>query len=488
MAKRKRNSVVKTPNGSASVASQKTKTCTPSTLNSPTIIQIVAGSYDRVLHGLTATISSNDEVEFADTFLFNAHTTAIRCLALSPPSAPVPKQQQKVILASGSTDERINLYHISAHAPSYVTVPAIAGLSAKAVVENPQNKELGSLLHHSSSVTALHFPNRSKLLSSAEDNTIAVTRTRDWSLLSAIKVPVPKSMGRPSGDTAPLGGAPSGVNDFAVHPSMKLMISVGKGEKSMRLWNLVTGKKAGVLNFERDILNDVGEGKFTSGEGRKVAWGTINTGEEEFCVAFDKGAVVYGMDSMPKCKVVPQPRTTSQKWTKVHQLCYLTVGEKENQLLAMSTEDGRILFYSTVPSDLADTPTEKGKEGGLASAKLVAIVDGKISKDTEKSIRIKDFTILRTGTGTLLIIAGRSDGILELYKLSITELGFKEIGDDSLNVGKLLGSVKTGNRITCLQAFIMLPKFEGEDIEEDFEGFDEDDKEDEEATSSSDDE
>ncbi|KAH6672857.1 WD40-repeat-containing domain protein [Halenospora varia] len=490
MAKRKRNTNGESAAAPPVLPAKKIKS-TPKP-DTPTTIQIIAGSYDRILHGLTATISPKDDVEFADTFLFNAHTSAIRCLALSPPSAPVPKQTQKVILASGSTDERINLYHLSAHAPSHVTVPAIAALSTKAVAENPQNKELGSLLHHASSVTGLYFPNRSKLLSSAEDNTIAVTRTRDWSLLSTIKAPVPKSMGRPSGDTAPLGGAPSGVNDFAVHPSMKLMISVGKGEKCMRLWNLVTGKKAGVLNFERDMLAEVGEGRYTSGEGRKVAWGATDAGEE-FCVAFDKGALVFGMDSKPKCKVVPQPREKGQRWTKIHQMCYLQVDEKEDiQVLAVSTEDGRILFYSTRPDDLTTAPAEKGKEAPLPAAKLVAILDGKDaknpveekngdekqpSKTDDKTPRIKDFQALKVGEGNsqyIIIVAGRSDGAIKLFKLSASELISK--GKEAKGVGELLGTVSTGNRITCLKAFVMLPSFEGnDDGYESFDGISEDD-------------
>jgi protein MAK11 len=368
------------------------------------------------------------------------------------------------------------------------------------VVENPQNKELGSLLHHSSSVTALYFPNRSKLLSSAEDNTIAVTRTRDWSLLSAIKVPVPKSMGRPSGDTAPLGGAPSGVNDFAVHPSMKLMISVGKGEKSMRLWNLVTGKKAGVLNFERDILNEVGESKFTSGEGRKVAWGATDAGEE-FCVAFDKGALIYGMDSKPKCKVVPQPRNPKQKWTKIHQLCYMQVDEAEDiQILALSTEDGRILFYSTRPDDLEKPSAETDKKTTLQSAKLIAILDADLVPSTsdpqssEPSTRIKDFAILPlilNTTKLILIPTAKSDGTIQLFSISPEDLLPTSTPDTPKQVGKLLGSTKTNNRITCLKAFVMLPKYEGEDeAEEDdeFEGFDdlnEDIEEDDDGSSDS---
>lgn len=281
-----------------------------STSSSTVTIQIVTGSYERVLHGITATVSTEADqqrkVTFADTFLFNAHSSSIRCLALSSPSsssssssASTSKQPPKVILASGSTDERINLYHLSASPPpptpkGKAPAPALPTLigNGNAVVENPKNRELGSLLHHSSSINALYFPTRAKLLSSAEDNTIAVTRTRDWTLLSTIKAPIPIAHGRPSGDTAPAGGIPVGVNDFAVHPSMKLMLSVGKGERCMRLWNLVTGKKAGVLNYSREMLKGVGEGKWGSGEGRRVIFD--NPGEE-FVVGFERGAVVFGL-------------------------------------------------------------------------------------------------------------------------------------------------------------------------------------------------
>ena len=54
----------------------------------PVTIQIVIGTYEKVLHGITASINNQakqreqDCVEFADTFLLNAHTSAIRCLAV----------------------------------------------------------------------------------------------------------------------------------------------------------------------------------------------------------------------------------------------------------------------------------------------------------------------------------------------------------------------------------------------------------------------
>jgi protein MAK11 len=72
------------------------------------------------------------------------------------------------------------------------------------------------------------------------------------------------------------------------------MLSVGKGERCMRLWNLVTGKKAGVLNFSRELLAAAGEGRWGTGEGRRVEWDAAG---EEFVVGFERGAVVFGMVS-----------------------------------------------------------------------------------------------------------------------------------------------------------------------------------------------
>jgi protein MAK11 len=313
MAKRKRTAVESAAAAAPSNSIKKSKgdavrgklANSASTTKNPTTIQIITGSYERVLHGIVATIAptaldSKNTVEFTDSFLFNAHTSAIRCLALSLPSPSKDKSQsQKVILATGSTDERINLYHLSLSPPPIFKGPAMPTLSGNnSITENPQNRELGSLLHHTSTINSLYFPTRTKLLSASEDNTIGITRTRDWTLLSTIKAPVPKAQGRPSGDTAPHGGTPAGVHDFAVHPSMKLMVTVGKGEKCMRLWNLVTGKKAGVLNFGREVLAGVGEGRWGSGEGRRVLW---SEGGEEFAVGFERGAVVFGMVSRSQC-------------------------------------------------------------------------------------------------------------------------------------------------------------------------------------------
>ena len=514
MAKRKREAAAEGDRAESKASAKKAKapTKTPKTPKStafkltddgPLTIQIVAGSYDRVLHGVTATVKlapaatasttttktkkSKDTAatpqptaEFADTFLFNAHNSAIRCLALSPPSEPAPGQSQKVLLATGSTDERINIYNLSAHPPSTSRggeaaaqdEKLLATLAPRPILENPKNRELGTLLHHSSNVTRLVFPNRSKLLSAAEDSTVAVTRVRDWNLLHTFKCPIPKAQGRPSGDTAALGGAPSGVNDFAVHPSNRIMISVSKGERCMRLWNLETGKKSRVLNFERGPLTEVGEGRHSTGEARRIVWGTARGGEDEFAVGFDRDVLVFGMDCVPKCRVMGEAKT------KVHQFAYVaTDGEEgEETVLAVSTEDGRVMFFSTATADLA-APAE-GKT--LPVAKLVGQLGG---KEAGVSGRVKDFTVLPVvdaeGRKTFYVATAGSDGRLRLWRVGATELG--GTGETPRQVGKLLGTYETQNRITCMAAFVMVPRPAGaEESEYEFESDEEEDSEEEE--------
>lgn len=444
------------------------------------VIQILTGSYERVLHGLTATVSECSEendsssVQFADTFLFNAHSSAIRCLAISPIIDQPSGESASVLLASGGTDERVNLYSLSASPPiENQKMPSVPSLSGTRITENPQNREIGSLLNHSSTITSLYFPTRSKLLSSAEDNSIAISRTKDLTTISTVRAPQPKAQGQPSGDTAPQGMIPAGVNDFAVHPSMKLMVSVGKGERCMRLWNLVTGKKAGVLNFGREILQSVKEGKYSHGEGRKIEWSPTGS---EFAVAFERGVVVFGEDSKPKCRVLPQPPT------KVHQMCYKRLGsdmEDSKDVLAVSTEDGRILFYSTGMSRKQQDSSDDTTKTSIPEATLLAQLSG---KDAGVSGRIKDFEIIALPTSqehdsASYIVTASSDGSIRVWLFNVEDVVGKTSEDKSqgqvAQIGKLIGTYETGSRITCLKAFLMRPSGPDEGLSE-FEGLTED--------------
>ena len=471
------------------------------TLPQPFSIQVIAGTYEKILHGITAVVNINADsansanqkdnaaVEFADTFLFNAHGSAIRCLALSPPS-----KQGKITLVSGSSDQTINLYQLSARKSGTKSVQSspLSSFVGRKIVEDSENKELGSLQHHSANVNALKFPTRSKLLSAADDNTVAITRTRDWTVLSTIKIPIPKAHGRPSGDTAPLGGTPAGVNDFAIHPSMKLMVSVSKGEKCMRLWNLVTGRKAGVLNFEKAPLQAVGEGRWGRGEGYRVEW---NSDGEEFAITFEKGVIIFGLvsfapdlnfttdftvqDARPKGIITTVPQS------KIHQCHYINHVFNEqtrSNILAVSTEDGRIVFFCT-SQPLRQTAESSDEIHPLPRCQPIGEISGEGSGLRN---RVKDFEVLRVPDVEnfpylFLVVTCGSEGSIRVWKTDLSvaierlqsstsskgvngNTGDAKQPEEVSQIGQLLGEYETGNRITCIKAFIMADMSESTDV------------------------
>lgn len=413
-------------------------------------IQIIIGTYEKVLHGIKASWSSNSEqedfpsIDFADNFLFCAHESAIKCLAISPEIRSVKKR----LLATGGTDQAVNVYSLST-------------VASEKPVENHKNRELGALQHHSGAVNTLCFPTTTKLLTASDDNTIAVARTRDWTILSSIKAPAPKISGQPSGDTVPAGTGIKGINDFDVHPSLKLMISVGKGERCMRLWNLVTGKKAAVLNVDRAHLIMVGETKFTTGEARKVRW---NNAGDEFTLVFDRGCIVYGLNSKPKCCLLPLSRT------RLHQVRYFAPvdGVYLEQMLLLSTESGQILFFPA-KSHVNDPNDSSDILPSVAPVAQLCETGGLPSR------RIKDFEVFDAGDGaTAVIVTGSSDGVVRIWSFEVKVIiGLiahpnRETSSNPLStgnshsarddgplkqVGRLLGTYEVGNRITCLKAF-----------------------------------
>ena len=73
------------------------------------------------------------------------------------------------------------------------------------------------------SITELHFPSRSHLISASEDGTIAIFHARDWVVLRVLK------------------GHKGRINSIGIHPSGKVALSVGV-DKTLRMWDLMRGK------------------------------------------------------------------------------------------------------------------------------------------------------------------------------------------------------------------------------------------------------
>jgi len=173
----------------------------------------------------------------------------------------------------------------------------------------------------------------------------------------------------------------------------------------------------------------------------------------------------------------------------------------ETSLLAVSTEDGRVLFYDTSSLEVEATqlPTN-GKTTSsavLPSCSLIAQLGG---RDAGISNRIKDFEILKPSMAessedlntNLLVVTASSDGAVRIWLLDATQLSAPSRDDTEFTatngdlatekmtesaqangtkdktkqVGSLVGMYETGNRITCLKAFVMSGQQAAEDDEE----------------------
>ncbi|KAF8519659.1 WD40-repeat-containing domain protein [Gautieria morchelliformis] len=164
----------------------------------PKTFMIIAGSYEKLLYGLEATLvdvaepgSSARQLQLKPIFIFPAHVSCVKAVAASPTGGKW--------LATGSADEIIKVWDLR------------------------RRKEIGGLIHHEGSITYLTFPSRSHLLSASEDGTLCLFRARDWAVLRVLK------------------GHKGRVNCVAVHPSGKLALSVGK-DRTLRMWDLMRGK------------------------------------------------------------------------------------------------------------------------------------------------------------------------------------------------------------------------------------------------------
>ena len=187
-------------------------------------------------------------------------------------------------------------------------------------------------------------------------------------------------------------------------------------------------------------------------------------------------------DSKPKARILPDPPT------KIQQVHYTDVTNGQgnrSEILAVSTENGRILFYST--TSIAGTETrDRSAQSSVSSLPAIGQID---SAAYGRTNRIKDFEVLSIpntqGPGTRsLVVSGSSDGTVSVWILAqnfvpTDDQRIRESSDfnsthplrlngiqsekqerspgrtTTASVGQIVGTYSIGNRITCLKAFVM---------------------------------
>jgi protein MAK11 len=119
-------------------------------------------------------------------------------------------------------------------------------------------------------------------------------------------------------------------------------------------------------------------------------------------------------------------------------------GSKE--LLTVSTDDGRVLFYST-----KETSASSDSSSTIPDAQFVGQVGGKTSglPGRIKGFEILDLSNFDKWRGAYLLVTSGSDGVIRIWSLRV-----KEATSEGLS-STLLDTYETGNRITCMVAFVM---------------------------------
>ncbi len=156
-------------------------------------------------------------------------------------------------------------------------------------------------------------------------------------------------------------------------------------------------------------------------------------------------------------------------------------------MVAVSTEDGRVIFYSTKKLRNPD----EGDESPIPYAEPVAQLGGKSQGFPG---RVKDFVFLNlvgqpgAKSHDFVVVTANSEGVVRVWRLlgsKLRDATARQSSDTKdVQVGSLLNSYETGNRITCMKAFVMMP--DEDSTSDDFESFGEESEE--ESSESSDDE
>ncbi|KAF9293109.1 p21-activated protein kinase-interacting protein 1-like protein [Linnemannia elongata] len=321
--------------------------------------RIVAGTYENILYGVDAYWNEDMTLRLSPIFIFPAHIGCIKSLAIGGH-----------FLASGSTDEKIQLYDLK------------------------RRKELGALLQHQGTITALTFHTKTHMLSGSDDGKICVWRTKDWECLKIMK------------------GHQASVHSIAIHPSGKIALSVSV-DHSVRLWNLLLGKQASMTRLQ--------------GEGLKVAWNPSGTG---YSIMFDQEVGIYDM-ATAKCIRTIKPA----KKTRLNTMIYY-----KDEYLIVGCEDKMVRIYNTTTGALVKTLVGHGNR-----IKDLDLVTVPYTPEETSNINFAG----RPGTKMCdLLTSVSSEGKILVWNLE--DAVAPAASTEEMMMKKFIGEHKTDMRVTCV--------------------------------------
>ena len=346
-------------------------------------IMITAGSYEGSIFGW-------DVDSHGTTMSFGFH-----CSAGSMKTITVSKSGK--YLVCGGMDERIRIFDMRL------------------------KKAVGELTTHTGTITSLKFFEDSYLISGSEDNTLCIWRVYDWTCVHI------------------LGGHKSTINDLAIHPSGKIVLSVAR-DNTMKLWNLIEGRIA----FTRRL----------KGSADKVAWDesgshyllVVNKEVQSYSSADNSCTAIVVNDCrvnqalfMPSTKGSKHSRSKNRnikhsadnEGTHIDAFLVLT----ENRLLTVYTLNGARVSQ-------IELPIEGGRTRDMACVVASSVDNEPVVDECDTDVQ-SGFISIVTSAGMLFML--RLDALMD-QNSSFESCYFSSF------------SVKVEPRLTCIAAWTSLPK------------------------------
>jgi len=366
--------------------------------------RIICGTYEKLIYGINAfwgNVNSNEDIEMNDVtetekmidpkilekqkkidetslglasnnmalrldpiFIYPSHISYIKCIGIGGHH-----------MASGGTDEVIKLYDLK------------------------KRKEVGTLLHHSGTITCLTFFQKSHMISSGEDGEICLWRTKDWEKLTSFK------------------GHKNGVTCVAIHPSGKLALSIST-DKTLRCWNLVEGKAAYTLKLYRK-------------DGLKIFW---NKSGSLYGIMFDREVIIYDATN-------PNESNTFTHKGRINDFRFIQHEGKD--YIVTGNEDKKVRIYD-IKAKKCIAQWDNGSETRI---KCIDVIEN------------EGVLLLCTCSSDGIINVWDLTGIFDLIEMGDEEMEDKEENNDNQNENKIMKDIedvepisryKTGCRITCV--------------------------------------
>lgn len=274
-------------------------------------------------------------MKFYQKFTNHAHNGSIKAIACSTNG----------LLVSGSNDEMCNLINLK------------------------KFQEMGNLIEHEGAITELEFFKNKFLFSASEDNTICIWNMNTINCEKKLK------------------GHKQSINSISVHPSGKLMLSVGK-DKTVRTWNLIQGRLAFVTNLKESA--------------NLVRW---SPNGQNFLLGYNKRLDIYDIKT---CGIV----NSISIETGIG--CVRFVDDK----ILVGKENGDLDFYNVLTNE--SLFTFKAHERRIKDFCLIPSEQIPTVKSNSKS-------------NSKMITTISSDGFLKLWNIDLDKQTYKLITEHAIN-------------------------------------------------------